>query len=121
MSGGHFVIPGPEKGLLPLAITGGTKRFEKWPDTPLMKELGHDISYEMRRIFAVRKGTPEAIVKKLTETLIDVGKDPEFVGKLKGMGEVYEPSYGKELQKYYEDLCAKISKRVEKRKAEFGD
>ena len=121
MSGGHFVIPGPEKGLLPLAITGGTKRFEKWPNTPLMKELGHDISYEMRRIFAVKKGTPEAIVKKLTEALVDVGKDPEFVNKLKGMGEVYEPSYGKELQKYYEDLCAKISKRVEKRKAEFGD
>ncbi len=121
MGGGHFVIPGPETGLRPLVVTGGTKRFEKWPDVPSMTELGYEMSYELRRIFCVRKGTPEPIVKKLTEALMDVGKDPEFITKLKGMGEIYEPSYGNELQKYYEEMCQKIATKVEKRKAEFGD
>jgi len=121
MSGGHFVIPGPEKGLVPLAITGGTKRFEKWPNTPLMKELGHDISYEMRRIFCVPKGTPEPVVKKLTAAFIDLDKDPDFVGKMKGMGEIYEASFGEELQKYYNEMCSKIVPRVEKRKKDFVD
>jgi tripartite-type tricarboxylate transporter receptor subunit TctC len=121
MSGGHFVVPGPEKGFLPLVITGGTKRFEKWPNTPLMKELGKDVSYEMRRIFCVRKGTPEPIVKKLLDTFVEIGKDPEFIEKLKGMGEIYEPSYGKELQRYYAENCEKITKRVEKRKADFQE
>ncbi len=119
MSGGHFVIPGPEKGLVPLAITGGKKRFDKWPDTPLMKELGYDISYEMRRIYCVRKGTPEPIVKELLATLMELDKDPSFVDKIKGMGEIYEASFGPELEKYYTEMCVKIAKRVEKRKQDF--
>jgi tripartite-type tricarboxylate transporter receptor subunit TctC len=121
MSGGHFVIPGPEKGLVPLAITGGTKRFEKWPTAPLMKELGHDISYEMRRIFCALKGTPEPVLKKLTAALIDLDKDPDFVSKMKGMGELYEASFGADLQKYYDEMCRKIVPRVEKRKKDFLD
>jgi tripartite-type tricarboxylate transporter receptor subunit TctC len=121
MSGGHFVIPGPEKGMVPLAITGGTKRFEKWPDTPLMKELGHDISYEMRRIFCAPKGTPEPVVKKLIAAFMDLDKDPDFVGKMKGMGELYEPGFGADLQKYYDEMCGKIVPRVEKRKKDFVD
>jgi len=119
MSGGHFVIPGPEKGLVPLAITGGTKRFDKWPETPLMKELGYDISYEMRRIYCVRKGTPEPIANKLLATLKELDKDPSFVEKIKGMGEIYEASFGPELEKYYKEMCAKITQRVEKRKKDF--
>jgi tripartite-type tricarboxylate transporter receptor subunit TctC len=121
MAGGHFVIPGPEKGLVPLAITGGTKRFEKWPNTPLMKELGHDISYEMRRMFCAPKGTPESVVQKLTAAFMELDKDPDFVGKMKGMGELYEASFGAELQKYYNEMCAKINLRVEKRKKDFVD
>jgi tripartite-type tricarboxylate transporter receptor subunit TctC len=119
MSGGHFVIPGPERGLVPLAITGGAKRFEKWPDVPLMRELGFDISYEMRRIFSVTKGTPDPIVQRLTSTLMELDKDPDFVSKMKGMGELYEASFGPELQKYYDEMCGKIAARVEKRKKDF--
>jgi len=121
MSGGHFVIPGPERGMVPLAITGGTKRFEKWPNTPLMKELGHDISYEMRRMFCAPKGTPESVVQKLTEAFMALDKDPDFVGKMKGMGELYDASFGAELQKYYNEMCSKIVPRVEKRKKDFVD
>jgi len=121
MSGGHFVIPGPERGMVPLAITGGTKRFEKWPNTPLMKELGHDISYEMRRMFCAPKGTPESVVQKLTESFMALDKDPDFVGKMKGMGELYDASFGAELQKYYNEMCSKIVPRVEKRKKDFVD
>ena len=121
MSGGHFVIPGPERGMVPLAITGGTKRFEKWPNTPLMKELGHDISYEMRRMFCAPKGTPESVVQKLTESFMALNKDPDFVGKMKGMGELYDASFGAELQKYYNEMCSKIVPRVEKRKKDFVD
>ena len=121
MSGGHFVIPGPERGMVPLAITGGTKRFEKWPNTPLMKELGHDISYEMRRMFCAPKGTPESVVQKLTKAFMTLDRNPDFVGKMKGMGELYEPSFGAELQKYYNEMCDKISLRVEKRRKDFVD
>ena len=121
MSGGHFVIPGPEKGLIPLAITGGKKRFDKWPDTPLMTELGYDVSYEMRRFYMVHKATPEPIIKKLSATLLELDKDPSFVEKIRGMGEVYEPSFGAEIQKYYQEMCLKIAKRVEKRKKDFLD
>jgi len=119
MSGGHFVIPGPEKGMVPLAITGGKKRFDKWPSTPLMKEMGYSISYEMRRIFCVPQGTPEPVVKKLTTTLMELDKDSGFIEKLKGMGEIHDSSFGAELEKYYKEMCAKIAKRVEKRKSDF--
>ena len=121
VAGGHFVIPGPEKGMVPLAITGGTKRFEKWPNAPLMKELGHDISYEMRRMFCAPKGTPESVVQRLTESFMALDKDPDFVGKMKGMGELYKPSFGAELQKYYNEMCDKINLRVEKRRKDFVD
>ena len=121
ISGGHFVIPGPERGMVPLVITGGTKRFEKWPNTPLMKELGHDISYEMRRMFCAPKGTSESVVQKLTAAFMELDKDPDFVGKMKGMGELYEASFGAELQKYYNEMCSKIVPRVEKRKKDFVD
>lgn len=44
----------------------GEKRSSLWPDVPTMKESGVDVVYSMWRGFAAPKGTPRAIVDKMS-------------------------------------------------------
>jgi tripartite-type tricarboxylate transporter receptor subunit TctC len=119
MAGSIFPMTMQDKGLVSFAVTGGSKRLEKLPDVPTMKELGYDMDYSLLRIFFVSKSTPEPIVKKLTKSLMELNNDPEFVEKLKAMGQIYAPMFGPELEKYYTNTCARISKAVEKHSKRF--
>ena len=86
-----------------------------------MKELGYDMDYSPLRIFFVSKATPEPIVKKLTSSLMELNNDPEFVEKIKAMGQIHAPLFGAELEQYYKNTCARIAKAVEKHNKRFVD
>ena len=42
------------------------KRINPWPDVPTMKESGVDVAYSLWRGFAAPKGTPKAVVDKMS-------------------------------------------------------
>ncbi len=115
----QFAVTGRDKGIVPLALTGSTK-MEKLADVPFFKDLGHDVPVDLMTIFCLPKGTPEPIMKKLTTTLGELSKDPEFVEKMKGTGVGYSTMFGAELQKYYKESCASIARIVEKNKGKFA-
>jgi tripartite-type tricarboxylate transporter receptor subunit TctC len=121
MSGAHFAVTGTDKGLFPLAVTGGKKRIEKLPNTPLLTELGYDVSYEIKRIFITSAAVPKPLQNRLSSTLMELDKDPEFVEKIKGMGQIYEPSSGPELEKIYRDTNQRIALKVEKHRKRFNE
>lgn len=115
----QFAVTGRDKGIIPLALTGSTK-MESLSDVPFFKDLGHDVPVDMVTLFCAPKGTPEPILKKLTTTLQELVKDPEFVEKMKGTGVGYAPLFGVEMQKYYKDTCESFGRVVEKNKDKFA-
>jgi len=121
MAGSIFPMTMQDKGLVSLVVTGGSKRLEKLPEVPTMKELGYDMDYSPLRIFFVSKATPEPIVKKLTSILMELSNDPEFIEKIKAMGQIYNPIFGAEMEQYYKNTCARITKAVEKHNKRFAE
>jgi putative tricarboxylic transport membrane protein len=120
MAGVHFPIQGADKGIIALAVTAG-ERVDKLPNTPIMRELGHDIAYELKRIFVAPAGIPKPVFKKLASTLMELDKDPEFVEKYRAMGQIYKPSFGSELEKTYREANQRIKVKVEKYKNQFEE
>ncbi len=116
----QFAVGSASKGILTLALTG-EKRVDAFPDVPSFKELGHDVPIEMMRIFCLPKGVPAPIQQKLATTLAALDKDAEFVEKVKASGEVYGALFGADLEKYYRETNAKITKTVEKFKNQFAE
>lgn len=56
-----------EAGNVKPAVMLSGKRLEQFPDTPTALELGYDVEMANWRGVAVKKGTPEQIVKKLQD------------------------------------------------------
>jgi tripartite-type tricarboxylate transporter receptor subunit TctC len=72
--------------LRPLAVTGATREPEL-PDVPTMTELGmKDFDKVGWMGFFVPAKTPPAVVKKLTDNLIAVLKDPAVVKRYRELG-----------------------------------
>ena len=115
----QFAVTGREKGIIPLALTGAQK-MEKLADVPFFKDLGHDVPVDLMTLFCAPKGIPEPILRKLSSTLADLGKDAEFVEKVKGTGVAYGELFGAAVEKYYKETNATIGSIVEKNKEKFA-
>jgi len=61
-----------------LAISG-EKRSSLWPDVPTMKESGVDVVYSMWRGFAAPKGTPKAVVDKMSAHVKKAVESKEWI------------------------------------------
>jgi tripartite-type tricarboxylate transporter receptor subunit TctC len=61
----------------PLA-TASITRSPTEPNTPTLRELGVDVYLENQKGFVAPKGTPQAIVQKLHDSLRKVFDDPQF-------------------------------------------
>jgi tripartite-type tricarboxylate transporter receptor subunit TctC len=61
----------------PLA-TASITRSPTEPNTPTLKELGHDVYLENQKGFVFPKGTPKAVVQKLHDGLRKAFDDPQF-------------------------------------------
>lgn len=59
-----------------------SERFKAFADTPVSKELGHDIILPQFRMVTVKAGTDANQMKKLSTALEAVAKDPEYAAYL---------------------------------------
>jgi tripartite-type tricarboxylate transporter receptor subunit TctC len=66
-----------EGRLVGLGIAAAT-RADAFPDMPLLRDSGLDLSAVIRRGLAVPAGLPESIVRRLSHALQAVVEDPEF-------------------------------------------
>ncbi|RTL48966.1 MAG: tripartite tricarboxylate transporter substrate binding protein [Bradyrhizobiaceae bacterium] len=56
----------------------GEKRLDAFKDVPSSYELGYKIALPQFRAIVVRSGTPQEIVKKLSDALAKVAESPEY-------------------------------------------
>jgi len=114
-----FAIGAKEKGIIPFALTGSQK-MEKLADVPFFKDLGQDVPVDLMTVFCMPQGTPEPIAKKLASTFAELGKDAEFVEKVKGSGVGYDALLGGAMEKYYKEMNKTIAGIVEQNKDRFA-
>ncbi|MDJ0945767.1 MAG: tripartite tricarboxylate transporter substrate binding protein [Kiloniellales bacterium] len=69
----------------PLAVMA-KERLADYPDVPTTWELGHEVSTSTTRGYAVRKGTPPEVIKKLSDALVKAMKHETFANYLKSAG-----------------------------------
>ncbi|MBU5626462.1 tripartite tricarboxylate transporter substrate binding protein [Oscillibacter sp. MSJ-2] len=88
------------------------ERSDLAPDIPTLKELGYDVSVDLTRCWAVKKGTDSAIVDELAAAFKQVCENEEFQADLIRLGA--NPFYmtGEELtahgDEWYDLYMAKI-------------
>ena len=56
----------------------GEERYASLPDTPTLMELGIPFALNMYSIFAVPAGTPDDVIKKLSDAIVAAAKEPGF-------------------------------------------
>lgn len=76
------------------------KRHPYVKDVPTVKEQGLDFTADIRRGFAVPKGTDPAVVKKLRDSLAKISAKPEYLADMEKIGQPGEYLSGEEFQKY---------------------
>jgi tripartite-type tricarboxylate transporter receptor subunit TctC len=98
--GGHIPVGSPTypsvKSLvdakqLKLIVLLIDRRAEFMPNVPIIVELGYKQPPGLANALFAPKGTPDDIVKKLSDTAAKVSREPEFRSKLMDLGIV--PSY----------------------------
>jgi tripartite-type tricarboxylate transporter receptor subunit TctC len=75
-----------EAGQLKFLAIASEKRHPDMPDVPTLKELGHDIVYEVVRGLLVPKGTPQPVRAKLEEACAKAAAEPEYAAAMKVQG-----------------------------------
>lgn len=75
-----------ENGDLNVLAAATSERIEELPDTPTLKELGHDLEFLVTRGIVVPKDTPEPIIATLESALENVAKSDEFKTDIQNVG-----------------------------------
>ncbi len=75
-----------EAGQLRFLAIASAQRDPGMPDVPTLKELGHDIVYEVVRGLLVPKGTPAPVRAKLGEACAKAAAEPAFSASMKAQG-----------------------------------
>lgn len=71
-------VPMIKSGQLKALAVPSDERYASLPDTPTLKELGIPFSLNMYSIFAVPAGTPDNVVKKLSDAIAAAAQEPGF-------------------------------------------
>ena len=75
-----------ENGDLNVLAAATSERIEELPDTPTLKELGHDLEFLVTRGIVVPKGTPEPIISTLESALENVAHSEGFKKDIENVG-----------------------------------
>jgi tripartite-type tricarboxylate transporter receptor subunit TctC len=97
-------LHGGNKGQLRAIAILSRKRFPSLPDVPTAEEAGVPIIMTAERGFAVPKGVPDDVVKKLEAAIADSVRDPEYVKSSPGDEPVLAFMPGAEWQKRLDDM-----------------
>jgi tripartite-type tricarboxylate transporter receptor subunit TctC len=81
----------------------GDKRSPAIPDVPTLKEQGIDVVSATNRGVFAPKGTPEEIVKKLSDALGKVAKNKEIIETLKNLGTDMNYKDNEEFNQFLKD------------------
>ncbi|MCB8814213.1 tripartite tricarboxylate transporter substrate binding protein [Desulfosporosinus shakirovi] len=76
------------------------KRNDFLPDVPTLKETGLDLVSDIRRGFAVPKGTDPEKVRFLRDAFKKIQEDPDYLADMKKAGQPTDNMSGEEFDKY---------------------
>ena len=96
-------LHGGNKGPLRAIAILSKKRFPSLADVPTAEEAGVAVTSTAERGFAVPKGVPDDIVKKLEAAIADGLRDPEYIKSSPGDAPVLAFMPGAEWQKRLDD------------------
>lgn len=100
-----------KKGTLRALAVASDLRHPNLPDTPTFKELGlKDVGASYGYGLVAPKGTPEAIIKEISESVIAIVKDPDFQKQHLLPQSVIATPYGPEEYGRYLKTNAKMQK-----------
>ena len=92
--GGHIAVgtisyasmrPSVEVGKIRVLAICDENRADFVPNAPTMLELGYEMPYVSALGLFGPKGLPEALVKKLSDLVATIAKDPQFIGRMREM------------------------------------
>lgn len=67
-------------------VVMGSERLATAPDTPTTADLGIDADFATVRGFAVKEGTPDAVVEQIRAAMMEGMKSPEYLEFLESQG-----------------------------------
>jgi tripartite-type tricarboxylate transporter receptor subunit TctC len=111
-SSGSQWIPHIKAGTLRLLGTHGEKRMKSFPDVPTFQESGYDFINETVLLYAVPKGTPPSVVRKLEDAFRKAMDEPEFSQTMNRIE--YDITYrnSQDTKKYLEEAYDRIGRMI---------
>ena len=100
------------KKLKPLGIAT-EKRDPLLPDVPTLKEQGYDVLLGVNRGVCAPLGTPDEIVKKLSDAFAKVAKNPEFIKKINELGSDVYYRNAEDYKAYIKTETERLTKLAE--------
>ncbi|MDI1263743.1 MAG: tripartite tricarboxylate transporter substrate binding protein [bacterium] len=110
-------LHGGNKGPLRAIAILSKKRFPSLPDVPTSEEAGVPVTMTAERGFALPKGTPDDIVKKLEAAIADSVRDPDYLKSSPGDEPVIAFMPGLEWQKRLDDMTLALKPLADELKA----
>jgi tripartite-type tricarboxylate transporter receptor subunit TctC len=110
-------LHGTNKGPLRAIAILSNKRSASLPDVPTAEEAGAAVISTAERGFAVPKGVPDDIVKKLEAAIADSIRDPEYIKASPGDEPVLAFMPGAEWQKRLDDSLPALRPLADEMKA----
>ncbi len=95
-------------------VVASEERLPSFPNIPTYAELGYPLISGSSRGFSFPKDTPKQHVELLSNTIIDVLQDPEFLAHAKKMGfkEFINPLNANEFKNFLSSLSSEMRKMV---------
>lgn len=110
-------LHGTNKGPLRVLAILSKKRFAALPDVPTAEEVGFAVTSTAERGFAVPKGVPDDIVRKLEAAIAEGLRNPEYLTGSPGDEPVIAFMPGAEWQKRLDDMSAALRPYAEEMRA----
>ncbi len=110
-------LHGTNKGALRAIAILSKTRSPSLPDVPTAEEAGAAVVSTAERGFAVPKGVPDDIVKKLEAAIADSLRDPEYIKSSPGDAPVLAFMAGAEWQKRLDEMSLALRPLAEELKA----
>lgn len=110
-------LHGTNKGPLRVLAILSKKRFAALPDVPTAEEAGFPVTSTAERGFAVPKGVPDDIVRRLEAAIADGLRNPEYLTSSPGDEPVIAFLPGAEWQKRLDDMSAALRPYAEAMRA----
>jgi tripartite-type tricarboxylate transporter receptor subunit TctC len=110
-------LHGTNKGQLRVIAMLSKKRFPTLPEVPTAEEVGFPVMTTAERGFAVPKGVPDDIVKKLEAGIAEGLRNPEYLTNSPGDEPVIAFLTGAEWQKRLDDMSEALRPYAEDMRA----